>query len=244
NDVTEQFNTITRRFGEELRDAFDRVARDTYIRAAVLRSGKPESFVVGANIDMIRGIKLAREAEKLSGLLATGLKHMNLGEKPGVAAVHGQALGGGFEIALACHAIVASDDPRTIFGLPEVQLGLLPAANGLLRIAERAGVERAIELGLTGKSLRAKRAWAMRLVDEVCPPSILEDVAIQRARDLAEGKRARRKTPPVEALRRLALEKNALGRSFLFKKARAEAAKKTHGHYPAVERILDVLECF
>jgi 3-hydroxyacyl-CoA dehydrogenase/enoyl-CoA hydratase/3-hydroxybutyryl-CoA epimerase len=241
NDVTEQYNTITRRFGEELRDAFDRLARDTYIRAAVLASGKPESFVVGANVDMLREIKLAREAEKLSGLMAAGLKQLRAGEKPVVAAVHGPALGGGFEIALACHALVASDDPRTVLGLPEVQLGLLPAANGLLRIAERAGVGVAIALGLTGKSFPARRAQAMHLVDEVCPAPILLEVAIQRARDLAEGRRGARRT--LHALG-LALERNPIGRALLFKKARAEMRKKTHGLYPAPEKILDVLECF
>ena len=242
DDPQEQYNTITRRFGEELRDALDRIARDPDIRAAVLASGKPDSFVVGANIDMVRSIKLAREAEKLSLLLATGLKRMRAGEKPVVAAVHGPALGGGFEIALACHATVASDDARTVLGLPEVQLGLLPAANGLLRIADRAGARVAIELGLTGKNLRPRRALAMGLVDEVCPAPLLLEVALRRAREMADGK----KTPAArpDALRRMALEKNPIGRGVLFKKARAEARRKTHGHYPATERILDVIECF
>jgi 3-hydroxyacyl-CoA dehydrogenase / enoyl-CoA hydratase / 3-hydroxybutyryl-CoA epimerase len=242
DDVSERFNTITRRFGEEFRDALDRIARDTYIRAAVLTSGKKDSFVVGANIDMVRGIKLAREADKLASLLATGLKRMRAGEKPVVAAIHGPALGGGFEIALACHATVTTDDPRTVLGLPEVQLGLLPAANGLLRVAERAGAQAAIELGLTGKNLRPRKALAMGLVDEVCPEPLLLEVAMRRAREMAEG--ATTKRPRRDALRRLALEQNPLGRAVLFKKARAEAKKKTRGHYPAAERILDVLECF
>jgi 3-hydroxyacyl-CoA dehydrogenase/enoyl-CoA hydratase/3-hydroxybutyryl-CoA epimerase len=244
NDEAEAYTTITQRFGEELRDAFDRIARDTYVRAAVLVSGKPDSFVVGANIDMVREIPLASEATRLCSLLAGALAKMHAGEKPAVAAVHGPALGGGFEIALACHALVVTDDPRTVLGLPEVQLGLLPAANGLLRIAERAGAEVAIELGLTGKNLRPRKAWAMRLVDEVCPHALLVDVAVRRARDLAEGRRPRRPAPPVEALCRLVLEKNPAGRALLFKKARAEARKKTHGHYPAADRILDVLERF
>ncbi len=243
NDMRETFNTITRRFGEELRDAFDRVARDTYIRAAVIVSGKPDSFVVGANIDMIRGIKLAVEAERLSSLVAAGLRQMRAGEKPFVAAVHGQALGGGFEIALACHAIVASDDAKTSFGLPEVQLGLIPAANGLFRIAERAGLETAIDLGLTGRNLRAPKAKAMGLVDEVCPRPVLMDVAVERARALSETKE--RPLPRKrQNLSQWALERNPIGRALLFKRARAEMMKKTHGHYPAAERIVELLECF
>jgi 3-hydroxyacyl-CoA dehydrogenase/enoyl-CoA hydratase/3-hydroxybutyryl-CoA epimerase len=160
--------------------------------------------------------------------------------KPVVAAVHGAVLGGGFELALACHAVVASDDRATRLGLPEVHLGLLPAANGMLRVADRAGLRVAIDLALTGDSLRAERARTLRLVDDVCPRAILLEVAARRAKALV-GHVPRVRDERID-LAALALEKNPLGRALLFRRVREEARERTRSHYPAAERILDVLE--
>jgi 3-hydroxyacyl-CoA dehydrogenase/enoyl-CoA hydratase/3-hydroxybutyryl-CoA epimerase len=251
DDPNETLNTITRRFGEELVAALDRVEGDDAIVGAVLWSGKKDSFVVGANIDMIRAITLAADAERMSKELAQRIALITTkSKKPIVAAVHGQALGGGFELALGCHALVVSDDKKTVLGLPEVQLGLLPAANGMLRIAERAGLQVALDLSLTGKNTRPAKAKRMNLADEVCPPSVLLDVAVKKvlelAKDPAKLRAGHRRPFKLDAahLTQLALEKNPAGRKLLFKKAREATRKKTHGHYPATERIIDVLERF
>ena len=173
-----------------------------------------------------------------------------------VACVHGSALGGGFELALACTATVATDDPKTVLGLPEVKLGLMPAANGLLRVAERAGLRVAIDLGLTGRSLKPHEAHALGLVDEVVAPPVALDAACRLALRLVVQPRLRGQLPerrawvqhqgrPLERLRaadRLLLEKNPVGRALLFRRARAAAASETRGHYPAAERMLDLLE--
>ncbi|WP_394833841.1 fatty acid oxidation complex subunit alpha FadJ [Pendulispora rubella] len=239
----ESVNTLTERFGTELKAAFDLVTQDANVTAAVLTSGKKD-FVVGANIDMLKSITLAADAERLSREGALSFRAIKASKKPFVAAVHGQALGGGFELALACHAIVASDDKKTLFGLPEVQLGLLPGANGLMRVAERAGLQVALDLGLTGKNTRAAKAKKLGLVDEVAPASILLEVAVKVAKELAEGKPRARPGFKFDGphLTQLALEKNPAGRALLFRKAREATRKKTRGHYPATERILDVLE--
>jgi 3-hydroxyacyl-CoA dehydrogenase/enoyl-CoA hydratase/3-hydroxybutyryl-CoA epimerase len=243
DDTAAPLNTITTQFGADLAAALARVEKDASVIAAVLRSGKKD-FVVGANIEMLKSIKVAAEAERMAGELARELGRLRSSRKPVVAAVHGQALGGGFELALACHAIVVSDDRKTALGLPEVQLGLLPGANGLLRVAERAGLQVALDLGLTGKNTRAAKAKKLGLADEVCPAPLLLEVACRMARDLAAGKAVTHK-PPVKLdakLSTFALEDNPLGRRLLFKKARQETRKKTHGHYPATDRIIDVLE--
>jgi 3-hydroxyacyl-CoA dehydrogenase/enoyl-CoA hydratase/3-hydroxybutyryl-CoA epimerase len=243
DDTQAPLNTITARFGADLASALARVESDGSIVAAVLRSGKKD-FVVGANIDMLKSIKVAAEAERMAGELARELGRLRGSKKPVVAAVHGQALGGGFELALACHALVMSDDKKTAVGLPEVQLGLLPGANGLLRVAERAGLQVALDLGLTGKNTRAAKARKLGLADEVCPAPLLLEVASRLAKDLADGKPLPGKPAgKLDAkLSTFALEDNPLGRRLLFKKARQDTRKKTHGHYPATERILDVLE--
>ncbi len=240
DDPREPVNTLTREFGEQLLELVERVANDPAIKGAVIASAKKD-FVVGANIDMLQSVKLATDAETMAKTVAGGLVRLATLNKPFVAAVHGAALGGGFEIALACHAIVASDDASTGVGLPEVMLGLIPAANGMLRVCDRAGLQVALDLALTGKRVRAKKAMKLGLVDEVCPSPVLLEVACARALDLARsqpGAKAKRKSN----LKTAALEDNALGRSLVFKKARQTTRKKTHGHYPATARILDVLE--
>jgi 3-hydroxyacyl-CoA dehydrogenase/enoyl-CoA hydratase/3-hydroxybutyryl-CoA epimerase len=238
NDPRDPVNTVTLELGEQLLAHVQRIAADPSIKGAVLSSAKKD-FIVGANIRLLQGVKLATDAETMAKSMAAGLARMAALDKPFVAAVHGTALGGGFEIALACDAIVASDDASTGFGLPEVQLGLIPAANGMLRVCDRAGLQVALDLALTGKRVRAKKARKLGLVDEVCPAPVLLEIACARALELAA-----RPAKPKRAkdLKTAALEDNAFGRALLFKKAREATRKKTHGHYPATERILDVLE--
>lgn len=239
DDENESVNTITDAFGAELERAMKQVHDDDKIRGAVLASRKKD-FIVGANIDLLSALPSPAAATAKAKELAAALD--GLRKKPIVAAVHGQALGGGFEIALACSAIVASDDPKTGFGLPEVQLGLLPGANGLLRVADRIGLAGALDLGLTGRTVRAKKAKSMGLVDEVCPAALLIDVAVGRAKALGESKREKKK--PAANVTQVLLEKNPLGRAVLFKQAKSKADAKAHGNYPAIPAILHVLETY
>lgn len=245
DDPNEALNTITKKFGEDLLAVVQRVEGDSSIKAAVLSSGKKGSFVVGANIDMLKSITRAAEIEEMSSRLAKELRALGNKKKPWVAAVDGPALGGGFELALACSAIVASDDKKTVLGLPEVQLGLLPAANGMMRIAQRVSIQLALDLALTGKNTRPAKAKKLGLVDEVCPKEVLIDVAAKFALDLAAGKIKKKPTKlDAQTLTLIALEKNPAGRALLFKKARQATRAKTKGHYPATEKIIDVLEVF
>ncbi len=245
DDTEETLNTIGPRFGEDLTTTLADLAADTNVVGIVVRSGKKDSFVVGANIEFLSGIRVAHDAEKLASELAKRLSALRIG-KPIVAAVHGAALGGGFELALAARAIVVSDDKKTVLGLPEVKLGLLPAANGMLRVAERAGLACALDLALTGKNLRPAKAKKLGLVDEVCPEAVLVEVAAELAKKLSRSKILPKKETRYDlaSLTRLLLEENTLGKKVLFAKAREATRKKTRGHYPATERILDVLELY
>ena len=238
-------NTLQEGMSAELHRVVDAIESDARVKAAVLLSGKPESFVVGADIDMLKSVRTAKEAEQISRDAQRGMARLAALSKPIVAAVHGPALGGGFELALACHARVATNDAKTVFGLPEVQLGLLPGADGLQRVAAIVGVADALDLGLTGRNVRAAKAKKLGLVDELVARPILRQAAIELALSLASGKRAKaKKKLDAKALQRAALEGNPLGRRVLFSKAREAARKKTGGHYPAADRILDVLEAY
>lgn len=240
DDPRETHNTITPQLGAELSAALDAAFADEKVKAIVIR-GKRDSFLVGANIDFVSTIRFAKDAEDASRDVSRRFVQMGSGPKPVVACVHGPALGGGFEMALACRATVVSDDPKTVLGLPEVKLGLMPAANGLLRVAERAGLRVAVDVGLTGKNLRPRKALDLGLVDEVVPPAIVLECACELGLRLANGEQRKRKAPRM-TLERALLEKNPIGRMLFFRKARAAAARETRGHYPAVDRMLDVLE--
>jgi 3-hydroxyacyl-CoA dehydrogenase/enoyl-CoA hydratase/3-hydroxybutyryl-CoA epimerase len=239
----EPVNTLQEGTAAALEQALAEVEKDPSLKAVVLASGKRDSFIVGADITMLRGCKTAAAAEALCRKAQAGFERLARFPKPIVAAIHGPCLGGGFELALACHGRVASDDGKTAVGLPEVQLGLLPGADGLQRVADLTSLAEALDLGLTGRNVKASRARKMGLVDEVVPASILVEAAAQRALALARGDRPRKRPEPTaRRLQTLALEKNPLGRRVLFREARGKALAKTQGHYPAVERILDVLE--
>ena len=244
DDPHETHNTITPQLGAELAAALDDADHDAKVKAIVLHSAKRDSFLVGANIDYLATIKFAKDAEDASLEVGKRFARIARSDKPVVACVHGAALGGGFELSLACAATVATDDPKTALGLPEVKLGLMPAANGLIRVAARAGLLVAVDLGLTGRSLKPGKALALGLVDEVVAPSIALECACELALRLADGNRPPARRRARGGVRRLLLEKNPIGRALLFRRARAAARAESHGHYPATDRMLDVLACF
>ncbi|HEY4156806.1 MAG TPA: fatty acid oxidation complex subunit alpha FadJ [Polyangiaceae bacterium] len=241
----EAVNTLQADFASEFTEVFDELARDSALIAVVLTSGKPDGFIAGADIKMLLGAERAEQATELSRNGQRALERVVTFRAPVVAAIHGACLGGGLEVALACTARVASSDEKTKLGLPEVQLGVLPALGGTQRLPRLVGVQAALDLILTGKQIDAKRAQRMGLVDEVVPPSILLDVAVRVA--LARAKEPPRRRGLLsrlfdkKALSEAALAKNPLGRRVLFKQAKKQTLRKTHGNYPAAERILEVV---
>lgn len=245
----ETMNTLQSNFAEEFARTFDELDKSSEVRAVVFTSGKPDSFIAGADVRMIKQVKSAAEAAELSRIGQRAMARVESFRVPVVAAIHGACLGGGLETALACHARVASDDKKTKLGLPEVQLGLLPAAAGTQRLPRLVGVQAALDLMLTGKQLDGRRAKKLGLVDDVVPQPVLLEVACQHALALAaKGK------PKVKGLSRLesffskkeltelALADNPLGRKVLFDQARKQLLAKTRGNYPAPERILEVVK--
>ncbi|MBI4956080.1 MAG: fatty acid oxidation complex subunit alpha FadJ [Myxococcales bacterium] len=240
-------NTLRPDFGADLARVCDELERNPELRAAVLVSGKPDGFVAGADLDMLKGLTSVDAARQMVEAGHRALDRLAGLAKPVVAAIHGAALGGGFEIALACRARVLSSSKKTVLGFPEVRLGLLPGLNGLQRLAALAGLQVALDHGLTGKNMSPDKARRFGVAADVVPEPILVRVASELALALAEGaalSQPRKSPPPVERLKTLALEKNPLGRRVVFRQARAAVKKSTGGRYPAPGRILDVLETF
>lgn len=246
----EPVNTLSPEVGEEFDRILGGLAADAAVKAVVFASGKKDGFVAGAKIEMMQGLKSAADGEKLARAGQAGFDELERFPKPVVAAIHGACLGGGMEWALACHYRICSDDPRTQLGQPEVQLGLIPGAGGTQRLPRLVGIATALDLILTGKSLRPRKALAIGLVDEVTPRPILLEVARRRAAELGAGtlrrprpgSLARLRSHGLSALQQAALEENFLGREILFRQARQQLLAKTRGHYPAPEKALEAVK--
>jgi len=242
----ERVNTVQPEVMKEFLGLLDRLEKDAAVTALVLASGKPDGFVAGAKIELMQEVRDAAAAEKLARDGQAVFDRLERFLKPVVAAIHGPCLGGGLEWALACRYRIAADDPRTSLGLPETQLGLIPGAGGTQRLPRLIGIQAALDLILAGKTVKARKALKLGLVDEAVPPSLLLAVARERAAALAAGKLRRAGGPPaagaLASVTRLALEQNALGRELLFRQARKAVLAKTRGHYPAPLRAIDAME--
>ena len=215
------------------------LAADASVRAVVLISGKQDNFVAGADINQFVALETAEEGEALSRAGQEFVGRVERFPKPIVVAIHGSCLGLGTELSIACAYRVASDHPKTAFGLPEVQLGILPGAGGCNRLPRLIGARAALDLILTGKTERAAKALKLGLVDEVVPQAILLETAIKAADWLArEGVPKRRRGGGVPAA---LLDGNPFGRRLVYRGARAAVMKKTRGQYPAPLRALDVV---
>ena len=231
-------NVLSREFFGEFSSHLDTVASDAEIKAVVVASAKRDNFIAGANIKQILAIETAEEAEALVREGHALLDRVAGMSKPVVAAIHGAALGGGLELAMACHYRLASDDPKTVLALPEVQLGLLPGAGGTQRLPRLVGLDKALPMLLTGQRLRARKAYKMGLVDALTSPFGLVDTASLAALQLASGKLKKREEK--------SLKDKVMGfgpvSNFVLGKAREGVEAKTRGLYPAPKAILRCVE--
>ena len=241
----EPMNTLKADFVDTFMDVFGQLESDTEIKAIVFTSGKKDSFIAGADITMLEQVESAEDGERISLEGHKAMARIEGCSKPVVAAIHGVALGGGLEVALACHARVASDSKKTKLGLPEAQLGLLPGAGGTQRLPRLIGVQPALDMMLTGKQIDAKKARKLGLVDDVVPPSILletaAELALSRIGKAPKSESFIDQLKDKDAVAELALTKNPVGRKLLFDQARKQLHKQTRGNYPAQDLIIDVV---
>jgi 3-hydroxyacyl-CoA dehydrogenase/enoyl-CoA hydratase/3-hydroxybutyryl-CoA epimerase len=236
----EPVNKLNAAVKAELEALLGRLREDPLTRAVVLISGKADTFIAGADIEEFTAIATQTEAERLSFEGQETVSRLETFHKPIVAAINGACLGGGLEVALACHYRIATDHPKTVLGLPEVQLGLIPGAGGCQRLPRLIGARAALDMILTGKTERASKALRLGLVDEVVPPSILRQVAISAADRLArEGLPKRQRNAGLSGF---ILDRTAAGRQLVYRGARKELLKKTGGHYPAPLAALEAVQ--
>ncbi len=237
DDPHKKVNTLNSKLLPLFEQFLNDIEKDDNVHAIVITSGKKDCFVAGADISELQATQSKEEAFQLSRSGQLLLHRLNQFPKPAVAAIAGSCLGGGLELALACHYRIATGSSQ--FGLPEVMLGLLPGAGGTQRLPKLIGLEKALTMMLTGSSVSAVRAYKMGLIDYLSFSENLEDIAVEAATRLFEKRlRARqRKSSGITGM----LESNSLGQEFMLKKAKEGVIKKTRGLYPAPLAIIDLV---
>ncbi|HUZ30845.1 MAG TPA: 3-hydroxyacyl-CoA dehydrogenase NAD-binding domain-containing protein [Xanthobacteraceae bacterium] len=243
-------NVIDAKVMEELAAIVERVAGEAGVKGAVLTSGK-DAFCAGADLTMLEtqsrtfadllksqgeeaaNKRLFEDSRKLSQIA----RRIETSGKPWVAALNGTAMGGGFELALACHHRVASENDKTRLGLPEIKVGLFPGGGGTQRIARMLAPADALQFLLKGDQLRLARAKAMKLVDEIVPPAEL--VAKSKAWIKAGGTA---KAPwDVDGFKLPGGLVYSKAGMMIFPPANALYRRETYDNYPAARAIMQVV---
>lgn len=243
DDPARKVNVLDEAALESLAGALAELEGAAGLAGVVMRSGKPGSFIAGADVQAIashterdRVLDVVRKAHATFQRLAAL-------PVPTVAAIGGACLGGGTELALACDSRIASDEPSTQIGLPEVLLGIVPGFGGTTRLPRLVGLSSALDLILSGRTLDARRAEKLGLVIRAVPDAWLVEHAERRVRELAKRPaRDRRDQYRPRTLAAWLLDGNPFGRALAFSRARAMTQARAGGHYPAPLAAIRVLE--
>jgi 3-hydroxyacyl-CoA dehydrogenase / enoyl-CoA hydratase / 3-hydroxybutyryl-CoA epimerase len=174
--ATETMNLVSQEWIQEFSELVAQLAADPCVMGVILTSGKA-AFMAGADLKMFTRRYSVAQALETSRLPTQMHRQLETCGKPWVAAINGLALGGGFELALACHRRILADQPKAVVGLPEVNVGLLPGSGGTQRLARMIGMKGALDVLLSGRSYRPAEALKIGLVDELAPADRLMDAA-------------------------------------------------------------------
>jgi 3-hydroxyacyl-CoA dehydrogenase/enoyl-CoA hydratase/3-hydroxybutyryl-CoA epimerase len=246
DDQDEKLNTLGAVMIAELTQRIAELKADGSVKAIVIRSGKASGFVAGANLNELKALSQAADAVGEGYRAAkAGQALMNAIEdcgKPTVAAIHGPALGGGCELALACTARVAALDSARI-GLPEIQLGILPGFGGTWRLPRLITFALGVPAILGSMNFDAKRAWKVALVDDTAPVEQLPDVAEALALKLLKpgADEALLKARQAKQSRMNRVLDFGLMRNFVLDQAKKAVVDKNKDRYPAPLRAIAVM---
>lgn len=246
-------NVINKEVVKDIEDVLYQIEQTSEIKGSVLISNKPNCFIAGADINLLSTIHTAEEGKELSKFTQGLLKRVETSKKPFVAAIMGSCLGGGLEVALACHYRLAVRGNST-FGFPEVLLGLLPGAGGTQRLPQLTALPDALDIMLTGKNIQSEKAKSLgfvdHLVDSVGPGmqqadqrtlEYLRDIAIKVCLDLARGDlKVNRNPQNISNIIFTKFINTKFARNYIFTQARKKVLKQTRGLYPAPLKILYV----
>jgi 3-hydroxyacyl-CoA dehydrogenase/enoyl-CoA hydratase/3-hydroxybutyryl-CoA epimerase len=248
--VGRSMNVINVSVMEELSTLVETVASEAAIKGAVITSGKA-TFCAGADLTLLeRLVDVFRQMAKDQGddaaakvlfeesrKLSLLYRRIETSGKPWVAAINGTALGGGFELALACHHRVASQDDKTRLGLPEIKVGLFPGAGGTTRIARMLAPADALQLLLKGDQLKLDRAKAMKLIDAVVAQADL----IKTAKEWIKANGKAKAPWDIDGFKLPGGAVYSKAGMMVFPAANAIYRRETFDNYPAARAILQVV---
>jgi 3-hydroxyacyl-CoA dehydrogenase/enoyl-CoA hydratase/3-hydroxybutyryl-CoA epimerase len=231
---------------------FDEINADNSIKAIVLTS-KKKDFIAGADIEAFQKVEKPGDWKPIAEKGHAILNQIEKSKKPIVAAIHGNALGAGLEIALACHARVISNDKSSKVALPEVKLGLLPGGGGTQRLPRLVGLQSALDMMLTGKNIFPYPALKMGLVDKVVHVNALQSTAQKFALELVGNPIKRERNdigfdtikagfPALQKVFTNIVLEAPLVNNIVFDQAKKMVDKQAHGNYPAPYKIMECVK--
>ena len=259
----ERVNTLGESMIGEFEGLMDLLERDPALKGALIVSGKRNSFIAGADIGLFQTRTTAAELEELSLAGHRMMDRIAGARKPIVIGIHGACMGGGTELALACHYRIVTQHPSTAIGLPEVQLGILPGMGGTQRLPRLIGVQKALTYMLTGRKMYARQARRNGFADEVVHAYGLQDAGIRAVHKMAgrTGPRNDRsgdqrndqsgdqrndqhnyQRKDRRSLPEKLLEGTAAGRAIVFRQALRQTLATTKGNYPAPPKIIESVQ--
>ena len=234
NSPGRSMNVLDDELAEPLAALIERLATDASIKGLILASGKKD-FLAGADVDRLRLLSTAQQAFDESMRFKKILRRMELAGKPVVAAINGKCLGGGLEIAMACHHRIVLDDGKARLGLPEVKLGLLPGGGGTQRMPRLVGMQQALQWMGEGSDIRAAQALKSGLVDELATSA---DDLHAKARAWILANPSPRQPWDTPKFRYPGGDSRTPAAAQLFSIAPSMVSAKSYGNYPAVTHIL------
>jgi 3-hydroxyacyl-CoA dehydrogenase/enoyl-CoA hydratase/3-hydroxybutyryl-CoA epimerase len=243
-------NVIDAKVGQELSSIVDKVTTDTAIKGAVITSGK-DTFCGGADLSMLETqnrayaeLKKSQGEEAANARLFDEVRNLSLifrrietCGKPWVAAITGTAMGGGFELALACHHRVAADNDKARLGLPEIKVGLFPGGGGTQRIARILQPADALQFLLKGDHIALSRAKGMKLIDAVVPPADL----VRAAKDWIKAGGTAKQPWDIDGFKLPGGPVYSKAGLTVFTPANALYRRETYDNYPAARAIMQVV---
>lgn len=243
DDKASKVNTLNVQMSQEIQTMLDTVEKASDIQSVVLMSNKKNCFIAGADIAQLQACTNEAELTALSVAGQSFLSRIASSDKKFVAAIEGVCLGGGLEVALACHYRIATESKSTQLGLPEVQLGLLPGAGGTQRLPRLVGMEQAFPMLLKGGNVKPAKAKKIGLVDQLVDHYALESAAIQAAEQLIKGTlkptTAKFKSPMAKVINQTGFA----GQHLAISATKKEVAKgKMNTRFPALDKIIECVE--
>lgn len=240
----EKVNSLSQMFVDEFFAILDQIESNNHINGVILESAKPGVFVAGADIKWLKDLKTRDDCYNFARIAHIPFNRLEGLNIPTLAAINGVCLGGGLELAMACKWRVAMDHKSVQLGLPEVKLGLIPGGGGTQRLPALIGIQQALQIATTGKTLTAEEALKLGLIDAVLPA----DNFVQLAKDFLVNKIEANEAivrPWLSVDFRYGIsddEKNPEFQQKVFQAARDMTRKQTKGQMPAPMMVIDTIE--